>query len=212
MSEQKIKITKIVSFSIFAVAAVICILYIFWDQELKYNTPTPVPSNYKTVALNTKLNLEEFIGDNDTSNPVFIHFFNSNCPCSKFNMKEFESLSKKYSAKVRFYIVVQDVEGKKYIEKYGLTTPVIADDEGKLADLCGVYSTPQAVILNKNHCLYYRGNYNKARFCSKKETQFAEQALTYLFEDKALPPFSELATTPYGCKLPSDEENKITSN
>jgi hypothetical protein len=32
-----------------------------------------------------------------------------------------------------------------------------------------------------------------------------------LLENKSLPPFSELATTPYGCTLPSDD-NKINNN
>jgi hypothetical protein len=212
MEKRNIKIVKIVMFSAIAVMASMSILYLFWNQELQYNQPTPVPKNYIPVALNTKLEIGEFIDTTNGSDPVFIHFFNSNCPCSKFNMKEFEALSKKYSGKIKFYIVVQDTEGKKYVEKYNLATPIIADDNGRLADLCGVYSTPQAVILNKDSRLYYRGNYNKARFCTKKETRFAEQALIYLLENKNLPPFSELATTSYGCKLPSDDKINLTSN
>lgn len=211
MKERRIKILKMVSFAVFSTSAVATILYLFWNQELQYNKPTPVPKNYVPVALNTKLEINKFF-DTSGSDPVFMHFFNSNCPCSKFNMKEFEVLSKKYSDKIKFYIVVQDKEGKEYVDKYNLTIPVIADDNGQLAGLCGVYSTPQAVILNKEHRLYYRGNYNQARFCTKKETRFAEQAITYLLEEKALPAFSELATTPYGCKLPSDDNNNLTHN
>jgi hypothetical protein len=211
MKASNIRIVKIILFAVFSTVALGCILFIFWNQELQYNQPTPVPKDHKPVALNTKLDIKAFTGNDDERKPILIHFFNSNCPCSKFNMKEFEQLSKKYGDKINFYIVVQDNEGKEYIEKYDLTTPVIADNEGWLADACGVYSTPQAVILNKEHRIYYRGNYNKARFCTKKETQFAEQALIYLLENKSLPPFSELATTPYGCTLPSDD-NKINNN
>ncbi len=212
MKTPGLEIVKICSFSLFSVVAIGVIVYLFWNQELQYNKPTPVPDNYEAVPFNTKIDVREFIGIAEENHLIFMHFFNSNCPCSKFNMKEFEQLSEHYKEKVKFYIVVENEEGKEYVSKYGLSIPVIADEAGILADICGVYSTPQAVMLDEEHRIYYRGNYNRARFCTKKETRFAEQALTYLIEGKNLPAFSESATTAYGCKIPSDEKSLTTNS
>jgi hypothetical protein len=54
--------------------------------------------------------------------------------------------------------------------------------------------------------IYFKGNYNKSRFCTRKETRYVELALDSLIQHKPLPLFvqNEL-TLPYGCALPSDE-------
>jgi hypothetical protein len=130
-------------------------------------------------------------------------------------MKDFESLSKKYSKHVNFYIVLQsDDENAKhdFKRRYELNLPILQDGEGAISDICGIYSTPQAVILNENSVVYFKGNYNKSRFCTRKETRYVEIALDSLIQNKPLPMFvqNEL-TLPYGCSLPSDERSEKIS-
>ena len=44
--------------------------------------------------------------------------------------------------------------------------PVLVDADGSLAKMVGVYSSPQAVIVDTRGALYYRGNDNLARYCT----------------------------------------------
>lgn len=173
---------------------------IFWYQDWRYTIPTPVPRNYKIVNTGKKINLPSVPS---SGKPVFLHFFNPGCPCSKFNMTHFKTLVKEYVQEVDFTIVV--LSSKNYTEKeiqnkFDLDVPVSFDHA--LADSCGVYSTPQAVIVTPGQQLHYRGNYNKTRYCADKKTEYARIALDALLnQTKAAPdPFAFIA---YGCKLPA---------
>ena len=42
--------------------------------------------------------------------PVFIHFFNPDCPCSRFNVPHVSGLIRKYGDKIDFKIVVLNKE------------------------------------------------------------------------------------------------------
>jgi hypothetical protein len=176
---------------------------IFWYSELVYALPTAVPANYKVgqagkfIPLNGKLDFK-----NDR--PVFLHFFNPECPCSRFNIDHFKTLVKTYHNQVNFAIVL--LASRPYTEKeiqqrFGIDVPVVADTT--LAASTGVYSTPQAVILSKNNSLYYRGNYNKTRYCTDKKTSYASIAIEKLLHKNSLLTFDRSAFTAYGCTLPS---------
>lgn len=201
---------KIIFFTVFALSAISLIGWIFWEHEIKYASPTPLPDNFKDVSVGSQIDLRSINLPGGKS--TVLHFFNPDCPCSKFNMKDFESLSKKYSKDINFYVILQsddeDAE-REFKKRYELDLPVLSDRDGMISDLCGIYSTPQAVILDKSSVIYFKGNYNKSRFCSRKETRYVEIALDSLMEDKPLPMFvqNEL-TLPYGCALPSDETSK----
>jgi peroxiredoxin len=167
-----------------------------------YNLPTPVPENYKAVnAGENILPGKELKSDN--KKPLFLHFFNPRCPCSRFNMTHFKSLVKQYGNDVDFEIVV--MSNKEYTEKeiqdkFDLQIPVLSDTA--IAASCGVYSTPQAVIINTDHKLYYRGNYNRSRYCSDKKTEYARMALDALLHKGPAVAFDQFALKAYGCQLP----------
>jgi hypothetical protein len=120
-------------------------------------------------------------------------------------MTYFKSLEKKFREKVDFRIIVMTVDSTITLsniqEKYNLNTPIYFDN--LIAERCGVYSTPQAVIIDQGGKLYYRGNYNKSRYCTEKESDFAEMALDSLFNSIHHPSFSPVALTAYGCQLPT---------
>lgn len=174
---------------------------IFWEQEFKYTLPTPVPEAYAPVEVSQTLNLNTpFLKASDK--PKHLHFYNPDCPCSRFNLSHFSSLVRKHSKEIDFYIILpSDAHLETVTEKFGKEVMVIADQEEKIAQACGVYATPQAVIIDQSDKLYYRGNYNKSRYCTTPETNYAAIALDLLLADKPAPNFDLLSTTAYGCEL-----------
>jgi len=180
-----------------------CIILLFWYKEWVYSLPTPVPGNYvaaqpgKYIELAGKFNPKK-------DQPVFLHFFNPDCPCSRFNIVQFNSLVKEYGSKVSFGVVVmtrdKSYTAERIREKFGWSIPVILDSA--LATNCGVYSTPQAVLLNEDHTLNYRGNYNRNRYCTDKKSNYAQLAIDALL-DKQNPVFNQYALKAYGCSLPT---------
>lgn len=139
----------------------------------------------------------------DNDRPMLLHFFNPDCPCSKFNVEHFRTLVKMYSNRVNFIVV--PLSKKPYTVQeiqhiFHLKVPVLLDTS--LASTCGVYSTPQAVILDSDRLLYYRGNYNKTRYCTDNKSNYAMLALDSLLQQKHHRIFDQSALTAYGCKIP----------
>jgi thiol-disulfide isomerase/thioredoxin len=178
------------------------ILGVFWQQEWKYSLPTPVPSNYNPVKPGEYVALSDKLFTT-LNKPVFIHFFNPDCPCSRFNAPQFNSLVKKYGSQITFAVVVIN-KGKDYTaaqirDKFNFNVPVLSDTS--IASLCGVYSTPQAVLLDGEHKLYYRGNYNRSRYCTEVSSNYAQIAIDSLLNNSPKPQFGHFALTAYGCQV-----------
>lgn len=178
------------------------ILVLFWENEYKYSLPTPIPKNHHDVAIGTHIDLEK--NTSKKSKPVFIHFFNPDCPCSRFNVPHVSGLIKKYGDKIDFNIVVLNKEKKFTVaeiqSKFGADIPVFFDEA--IAEKCGVFSTPQAVLLDASQNLYYRGNYNKTRYCTNTDSNYAQMAIDSLLNKNHNPSFDALALRTYGCSLP----------
>ena len=178
------------------------IIAFFWYTDLVYRLPTPVPENYKAVIKGSAINLVSKL-DSDNNKPVFLHFFNPGCPCSRFNITHFKSLVKQYNDQVNFAVVV--MSNKKYTDKeiqtkFDLKLPVLFDTA--IASSCGVYSTPQAAIIDTDHKLYFRGNYNISRYCTEKKTEYARIALDSLLHHNPDVVFDQFALKAYGCQIP----------
>lgn len=175
---------------------------LFWQNEYKYSLPTPVPQNYHKIALGSKVDLKCCIAD---SRPIFIHFFNPDCPCSRFNIPHVSGLIKKYGDRINFKIVVLNKKRNFTIEeiqqKFDAKIPVYFDSG--IAKSCGVFSTPQAVLLDDSQNLYYRGNYNKTRYCTNADSNYAQMAIDSLLKENSSPSFDALALRAYGCSLPN---------
>jgi hypothetical protein len=178
--------------------------WLFWHNEWKYSLPTPVPANYHAVSTGTFIDLKNEVHQTQNK-PVFLHFFNPDCPCSRFNIREFKSLVKQYGDRISFSVIalckdnsytVNDIQ-----DKFGLDLPVLFDSS--IATTCGVYSTPQAVLINTDNKLYYRGNYNKSRYCTDKNSNYAQMAIDSLLHNNVNPLFALAAIKSYGCTLPS---------
>lgn len=185
---------------LFAFAA---IFSLFWYSEWRYSLPTPVPAAYHAVEAGERIDISHAF-NTPGRKPVFLHFFNPDCPCSRFNIPHFKDLVKRYADKINFAVVVmtkdKSYSGSSLKERYGLTVPVLFDTS--LAKTCGVYSTPQAVLLTADKELYYRGNYNRSRYCTDKKSNYAQTAIDSLLASKPEPLFNNYALTAYGCSLP----------
>jgi hypothetical protein len=181
------------------------IAYLFWHSEWKYSLPTPIPENYHAVNTGTRVLIKDIPGLEQNSKPLFLHFFNPDCPCSRFNITHFKSLVKKYGSRVNFAVVALAPKERYTDEaikrKFGLSIPVVFDSS--YAAQCGVYSTPQAALINTDHCLFFRGNYNKSRYCTDKNSNYAQMAIDALLAQQKQPDFGLAATKSYGCTLPT---------
>ena len=177
------------------------ICYLFWHNEWKYSLPTPVPANYNAVNIGQQIPIHEKMST--TGKPLFIHFFNPQCPCSRFNAPHFNSLVRKYGKEIDFKVVVtKGAEGftpQQIQDKFDFTVPVSFDSS--IAGICGVYSTPQAVIIDTDNKLFYRGNYNRARYCTDTKSNYAQMAVESLLNHETNPLFSQYALKAYGCQV-----------
>jgi hypothetical protein len=170
--------------------------YIFWQQELKYALPTPIPVSYTPVFFEEVIRLPE-----KQSAPVFLHFFNPECPCSRFNRKHVNQLIFQFKDKIKFKVVIPSYASVEEARSFFDEDIEIISDTAGWALTCGVYSTPQAVIIDKQSKLYFRGNYNRTRYCTDPKTNYAELALQAFINNKPLPMMDELAKRAYGCSF-----------
>ncbi len=184
------------------------IVITFWWGGFRYLLPTPIPKGYQVIALGDSVSLEGFV-EHRGQKPIFLHFFNPQCPCSRFNMQHFAYLYKRYKNQISFYTVLPGKSSQEAIldfqNRYSLNIPVILDNKEALASACGVYSTPQAAIIQRDGALYYRGNYNRSRYCVNQAFNFANMAIDSLLAVKPAPYFQIEATQSYGCSLPSQD-------
>lgn len=198
---------KYTGLSVFLLSVFSLIGYLFWQQELQYTQPTPVPEDYTIVYVSQTIALDSLYS-NTSDRPALYHFFSPECPCSRFNLKHYNSLKRKFSDRMEFIVVVpeySDIDlAKAYFEG---ETKLIRDIDRKLANELGVYATPQAAILDTDNKLYYRGNYNRSRYCTDPGSNFAQMAVDSLFNGSPPPSFGLLATVAYGCGLTEKKEN-----
>lgn len=178
------------------------IVVLFWHNEWVYSLPTPVPKNYHVVNPGTTINVTHKLPVK-TAQPVFLHFYNPDCPCSRFNIPHFNSLVKQYGNEIQFIIVPvtqKKLTAADVLKKFDVQVPVVFDST--LAAECGVYSTPQAVIIDTTRQLFFRGNYNKSRYCSDKKSEYARMAIDKLLHNNAAIIADLFALKAYGCQLP----------
>jgi hypothetical protein len=181
---------------------------VFWAQDWRYNLPTLRPAVLVQAAPGTILALPREVNDLRIAapgKPVLLHFYNPDCPCSKFNLDHVRALARRHDGQALVIAVLQLEPGDSRSvehETQHLGFPAIADLEGKLAAACGVYSTPQAVVIAGDGRLLFRGNYNVSRYCASPATEFARLALEAAVNAQTAPEIPAAATVAYGCPLP----------
>ena len=190
----------------FAASALLTIAWVFWDQDLRYSLPTPRPDDLQQPALGTTTGLPAPLANLPAcrgGQPLLLHFYNPGCPCSRFNRDHVAGLLQRHGERVGFVAVLEHTAAHEG-QQSGLDMPHVVDTDGAIARALGVYSTPQAVLLDPTHRLVFRGNYNTSRYCSDPGTEFVRLAIEALLANVPFTP-SAAATTSYGCELPDAE-------
>jgi len=180
------------------------VIIIFWTEQARFLLPTPKPDQHYEVAFGERPDLSA-AGIELKNGVNLLHFYNPDCPCSRFNLRHFQSLLKAYNQQVGFYIVTQAPTDVFDEEAAAGELKVLVDQSGEIADLCGVYATPQAVVLDQQGSIIYRGNYNRARFCTSRDSWFTQMVLDSELGQGQPVQLSQEAFVPYGCNLPSDQ-------
>ncbi len=156
------------------------IVALFWQQELQYQIPTPLPSGYVEVPIGQTISLPTPLRK---QHAYFLHFYNPDCPCSRFNVAHLRSLIGTFHDSISIVVVVPDADAsEKARSEFGEHVEIVEDAAGKIANSCGVYSTPQAAIIDSDQKLYYRGNYNRSRYCTVRASNFAELSLIAMLQ------------------------------
>ncbi|MEP3387330.1 MAG: hypothetical protein ABJO02_04025 [Reichenbachiella sp.] len=198
---------KYTGVALFLVAAFGMIGFLFWQQEVQYTLPTPVPKDYALVYVNQAVHLDNYYNQK-VDKPTLYHFFSPECPCSRFNLKHYNSLKRKYGDSIQFIVVIPEFADIDLVKDYfDSETKVIRDLNRTFANELGVYSTPQAAIINTKSKLYYRGNYNRARYCTDPGSNFTQMAIDSLLAGAPPPAFGLLSTVSYGCGLEENSKN-----
>lgn len=181
----------------------------FWFEDLRYARPAPKPAEHVDVAIGTEVGsapaIADVLGERDPSRPLLLHFYNPDCPCSRFNVPYLRELVERHGDAVDFVLVVECVDEEQVERaraKVEADLPWVFDQGGALADHYGVYATPLAVIVGADGRLAFRGNYASARYCTDPTLQAARIALEAVLAGRE-PPGLESPNAPYGCSLPS---------
>ena len=185
--------------------------YTLWQQDWKWGLPTPRPAHLIQPPVGARLALPETVAAKwspSSGRPLFLHFFNPDCPCSRFNQDHVRDLIRAHRGQVTIVAVIEPEGGTVSPRAVAdaereLGVPVLLDADGSLAKMVGVYSSPQAVITTAAGALYYRGNYNLARYCTDARTEFARIAIEHLLAGDATYDAPVQARVAYGCPLPS---------
>ncbi len=178
----------------------------FWRQDWRYSLPTPRPAGLYQPPLGSAVPLPPVLARfKRPRRALFLHFVNSRCPCSQFNLEHVRFLTEQFHSAVDFVAVVQtplsEREARAEYSGLHLAMPMVLDSKARLGSAFGVYSTPQAVLLGETGQLYFRGNYNLSRYCADATTEFARLALLALVNGRPLPAFPQQAMVAYGCPL-----------
>lgn len=200
--------SRIAAVILFAAIALAAIAWIFWDQDVRYSLPTPTPQGLEQPQLGTPIDLSARLALPATlqGRPLLLHFYNPDCPCSRFNADHVADLLQRYRDRVVFCEVLE-ADRAHADEDSGLGLLQFVDADGGLAKALGVYSTPQAVLLDEQRRIRFRGNYNTSRYCSDRKTEFVRLAIEALLAGQTYEP-PPAATVSYGCELPDAEERR----
>ena len=179
----------------------------FWLADWRYSLPTPRPAGLQQPPTGSRPSLPPALaGMRRGSRPLLINFANPHCPCTEFNLDHLRKLQQRYSGTVDFVTILESsadgTGAQREFQSMHLPMPMVYDPKGEVSASLGVYGTPQAVLLDGTGQLYFRGNYNRSRYCAEESSEFARIALDALANGRALPALPAVATIAYGCSLP----------
>ena len=180
-----------------------------WRADWRYSLPTPRPPELvqpDCVEPALLARLRAAAGFCAPAQPLLVHFGNPDCPCTRFNREHVLELAQACRGFALQLALTELPEaepagGVAFDEE--LRLPALAENDGRIARALGVYSTPQAVLIDGAGRIYYRGNYNQSRYCRRADSAYVALALAALRAGRACPNFPPEALAAYGCELPN---------
>jgi hypothetical protein len=187
----------------------------FWYADWQYSLPTPKPEGLVQQPIGSQPELpKELAAYAHAGRPLVVNFASAQCACTEFNLEHVRKLQAEFGKTMDFVTVLEtnaaDTNAKEEFESMNLRMPVVYDQAGRVSGALGVYGTPQAAILDREGKLYYRGNYNKSRYCADEATEFARIALNALAANQPPPAMPREARITYGCPLPHPFRTEVS--
>ncbi len=188
---RSFRLTSRVLAAIAVNAALLALIgYAFWLADWQYSLPTPRPVGLVQPPLGSRPALPAaIVAIRRENRPLAINFVNAQCPCTEFNLDHIRTLQRTFGSKVDFVTVLESgadkARAQAEFQSMRLSMPVVYDHPREVSAVLGVYGTPQAAILDGRGRLYYRGNYNKSRYCTEESSEYVRIALSALTGDRA---------------------------
>jgi peroxiredoxin len=149
-------------------------------------------------------------------NKATVFFFSSTqCPIANIYTPRMVEIGKEFQSRgVQFFLVNSNREDtlpvlKQYAARRGFPYPVVKDNGTQLADHLAAHRTPEAIILDSNAVVRYRGAIDDNQKRERVARDYVRNALKAILADKPVPITRSLA---FGCDIFRDHvEPKTTA-
>lgn len=162
-------------------------------------------NNYKEIKLTDFPSGDIFsLSTLDEQKPTYIKMWATWCkPCME-QMPHFQKLYEKFGDKVNFLAVDININEEneqiaKVIKQFGLTMPVLLDNEGQLGVALGLVGTPYSVLINTDDNIVYtthESDKNLDKFIEKlangeKLASSSDKSITELAKQQLIEPWRQ---------------------
>jgi len=205
-SSKKLSAIRVVALTGVEFLMFIVIACSFWYQDFRYALPTPKPKNWMMPQVGRAIQLPDHFTVAADGKPIAFNFYNCDCACSRFNLDHVRKLARTYGRSIRFILVLEGgtrTDEETLFQGLNLNAEHYCDPNGEIARALGVYATPQGVVLDSEHRMVYRGNYNTGRFCVEPRTEFMRLVLECVSSGRPVPRQLQKYRPAYGCAIPS---------
>jgi peroxiredoxin len=140
---------------------------------------------------------------------VVLEWFNPECPVIVGKHKEgaFKALTEKYGKDVTFVAINSSAKGQqgygkdinaKTAKEWGVTYPILMDEDGKIGHAYGAKTTPHMFVINTDGKIAYMGAIDDGGPGKPGKTNYVAAALDSLLKHETV---ATTETKPYGCSV-----------
>ena len=176
--------------------------WLFWQEVYRHALPLAAPLDFQAVPRGSCIPLDELTPFQEKEQAMFVHFFDPNCPASRFTLPHFQQIVQQYHTRIAFVVIIPaDISPAQVFPLLGHQMIVIQDTDQQWQKACGVYASPQAALISDTGSLYFRGNYSQTQLCTLVGENYAILSLDRLLSDKPAIDWGYQAHVPRGCQF-----------